>query len=166
MARFLPGLLACSGWRLGARVQAPSGAEAWFILSHKDGYKSLLPPPPPYDSLLERQFAGAFGSIRKGWRLIREGEILFQGQHTFVPDFVLRHEEGCEVLFEIAGFWTGGYLDRKQETFRRFKQSRILFAFPEQRAREQFHFPKHTILYKTDIRPKAVLEALEKIRTN
>jgi len=50
-----------------------------------------------------------------GWQLIREGEILYHHQKTFVPDFTFRHEDGTEVLLEIVGFRTPEYPAHKRE---------------------------------------------------
>ena len=57
--------------------------------------------------------ADKFGPTRDGWQLIREGEILHEGQKTFVPDFTFRHEDGTQVFLEIVGFWTPEYLARQ-----------------------------------------------------
>ncbi len=49
-----------------------------------------------------------------------------EGQTAFVPDFVFRHEGGREVLFEIVGFWTPRYLERKRETLARREEAQEL----------------------------------------
>jgi len=103
-ARFLPALLACKGWSMRAAVQTPWRSRAVLQLSSRDGYRSHLPPPEEFDSTVEESFARKFGEERDGWRLEREAEIVHEGQTAFVPDFVFRHEDGTEVLFEIVGF--------------------------------------------------------------
>src|SRR6476660_9341484 len=77
MARFLPALLACRGWRMHAVLQPRVGS--WKLgldLSEADGLTSHLPPPDEFDSQVESDFAEKWGSEpRAGWRLIREGDV-------------------------------------------------------------------------------------------
>lgn len=164
MARFLPGLLACRGWKLLAALKTPWGAAARFRLSHEEGLMSHLPAPRQYDSLVEENFARAFGQRRSAWRLYREAEILHEGQTAFVPDFVMRHEKGCEVCFEIVGFWTEDYLTQKKEVLKRFRHHRILIALPDRSRRRDAQTPANVILYKNAPEPEAVVEALERMR--
>ncbi len=164
MARFLPSLLACKGWSLEASLQAPWGQPVKLLLSPKDGLKSHLDEPAPFDSLLEEKFAERFGTERQGWRLVREGNVIYQDQHVFIPDFTFQHEDGTEVLFEIVGFWTPEYLEQKRTTLRRFRRHRILVAVPERSLHKSAVVPEGYLVYKTAIKPKAVLEALEQVR--
>jgi predicted nuclease of restriction endonuclease-like RecB superfamily len=130
LARFLPALVACRGWRMHAVIQARSGT--WRLgldLCSEEGLSSHLPPPEEFDSHLEEDFALRWGAEpREGWTLVREGEVLHAGQKVFVPDFVFRHEDGRVVLMEIVGFWTPEYLEAKLATLRTFGRQRILLA--------------------------------------
>ena len=163
-AKFVPSLLACTGWSMRASVQTPWGGRATLTLSSRDGLHSHLPPPEEFDSSLEEGFAAKFGSERDGWHLHREGEIVHEGQTAFVPDFAFRHDDGTEVLFEIVGFWTPEYLAHKRETLRRFRHHRILVAVPERSLRKDAAVPDDVLVYKTALNLKPVLEALERIR--
>ena len=163
-ARFLPALLACKGWSLSAVIQTPWKTQARLDLSERDGFKSHLPPAEEFDSTIEEAFAAKFGPERDGWRLIREGEVLYQGQSAFVPDFVFRHQDGTQVLMEIVGFWTPEYLASKRETLRQFREHHILIALPERSVREDATVGENVILYKTALRLQPVLEALERCR--
>ncbi len=128
-ARFLPALIACRGWRMHAVLQTRrAGWLAALDLTADDGLHSHLPSPDEFDSQLEAAFAHDWGEQRDGWTLQRESEILHQGQKTFVPDFVLRHDDGRTVLLEIVGFWTPEYLHAKMQTLRAFADRRILVA--------------------------------------
>jgi hypothetical protein len=133
LARFLPALVACRDWRMHAVVQSRFGS--WKLgldLSSKEGLTSHLPPPEEFDSELERDFAEKWGpEPREGWKLIREGEVLYSGQKVFVPDFVFRHDDGRIVLMEVVGFWTPEYLEAKTETLREFSRHPILLAVAE-----------------------------------
>ena len=163
-ARFLPALLACKGWSLQAVIQTPWKTKARLELSDRDGFKSHLPPAEEFDSTVEEAFAAKFGPERDGWRLVREGEILHQGQSVFVPDFVFRHQDGTQVLMEIVGFWTPEYLASKRQTLRQFRQHHILIALPERSLREDATVGENVILYKTALKLQPVLDTLEKCR--
>jgi predicted nuclease of restriction endonuclease-like RecB superfamily len=164
MAQFLPALLACKGWSMEAVLVTPRGWKARLTLSDKDGLTSHLPPPEAFDSTVEERFAAKFGAEREEWRLDREGEVVYEGQTAFVPDFVFRHADGTEVLFEIVGFWTPEYLAHKRETYRRFRQRRILMAVPATSIREDATIPEDVLVYKSAIKVEPVLDALERLR--
>lgn len=164
LARFLPALLACEGWALEALLLTPWGTKAKLTLTSGDGLRSHLPAPEEFDSSIEEGFAAKFGGEREGWRLLREAEIVHEGQTAFVPDFAFRHTDGTEVLFEIVGYWTPEYLEHKRETLRRFRAHRVLLAVSARSLREGTRLPEDIIVYKTVIRPEAVLDALERIR--
>ena len=58
----------------------------------------------------------------------REAEILWKDQHTFIPDFVLRHEDGRQVFIEIAGFWTPEYIKQKRVNLDQFRNELIVLG--------------------------------------
>jgi hypothetical protein len=163
-ARFLPALLACKGWRMTAPVKTPWNRCAKLAVCDKDGFTSHLPSPNEFDSALEESFAEKFGSKRNGWRLTREGEIVHEHQKAFVPDFVFRHEDGTEVLLEVVGFWTPEYLAQKRKTLQQFRRHKILIAVPEKSLREGAVVGKNVLVYKTALKLKPLMEALESIR--
>jgi len=164
LARFLPALVACRGWRAEALLRTPWGGKARLQLDSRDGLRSHLPAPADFDSSVEEGFAAKFGAERDGWVLQREGGILHEGQTAFVPDFLFRHADGTEVLLEIVGFWTPEYLQHKRVTLRRFRRHRILLAVCQGVLREGTRIPEDVIPYKTALKLKPVLEALERVR--
>ena len=135
MARFLPALVACRGWRMHALVRRRGGGWVHRLeLSPADGLTSHLPPPEEFDSSVEQAFAEKWGdNPREGWTLLREGEILHREQRVFVPDFVLRHADGRRRLLEIVGFWTPEYLEAKLKTLRLFRGEPIVVALADSR---------------------------------
>jgi hypothetical protein len=137
---------------------------AKLVISDKDGFTSHLPSPDEFDSTLEESFAKKFGSERNGWQLIRESEILHDRQKTFVPDFTFRHHDGTQVFLEIVGFWTPEYLAHRRETLRRFRHHRILIAVPEKSIREGATIGANILVYKTALKLKPLMEALETMR--
>ncbi len=164
MARFLPGLLACRGWKMSARLRLPHGI-AMFNLSPRDGLKSDLPPDEPFDSQVEESFASKFGQERDGWRLSREGGILARGQKTFVPDFTFRHTDGTVVYLEVVGFWTPEYLERKGETLGLFAGTPIIVAVAAPIADKLTELPVSMVTYRTRLKIKPILERLDAFRT-
>ena len=163
-AKFLPALLACKGWQMSATIKTPWNTTAKLNLSEKDGFSSHLPPPDEFDSSVEEVFAIKFGTERDGWQLIREGEILYENQTTFVPDFVFRHNDGTEVLMEIIGFWTPEYLAHRRETLRKFQHHNILLAIPESSLKVDADKAKNVVPYKKALLLKPVMDALKKIQ--
>jgi predicted nuclease of restriction endonuclease-like RecB superfamily len=166
MARFLPALLACSEWKMQARIQhRRSKWENIFRLSPADGLTTNHADPDLFDSALEESFAKRWGDKpRAGWTMIREGEVLSVGQKVFVPDFVFRHASGERVLMEIVGFWTPEYLTAKLETLNRFRDHQIMLAIAD-----DIDWPDHLttemtsklIRYKSSIQVGEVLSRLQ-----
>lgn len=161
-AKLLPALLTCRGWRFTAKVKTPWNTPAALELNSASGLKSHLEAPPDFDSGVEERFARKFGEEREGWRLIREGAILNKHQKTFVPDFVFRHEDGREVLFEIIGFWTPEYLKAKLETLKEFSDRSIFLAVCEYSGSADLfrEWSDRVMTYKTGIQLEPVLEIL------
>ena len=161
LARFVPAVLACRGWRLHAVIRSRRGRNLALDLAPADRLTSHLPPPEEFDSHVEEDFARRWGpGPQSGWRLIREGEVLVQGQKVFIPDFVFRHEDGRKVLLEIVGFWTPEYLEAKLRTLRTFAGHEILLAVASGIAKRLGELPARTIRFKTRLRVKDVLDRL------
>lgn len=162
MARFLPALLACRGWRMHAVLRGRRGWTLALDLSAEDGLHSHLPAPEAFDSHVEEAFAAKWGEEkREGWQLVREGELLHRGQKVFVPDFVFRHDDGRSALLEIVGFWTPEYLEAKVQSLRTFADHRILLAAAEPARQRLAEWPAEVIPYKTALSIQAVLERLQ-----
>jgi len=67
-----------------------------------------------YDSGVEREFAARFQSLDLDWELVREPDVLAAGDRLMVPDFAFDYAFGGErVYFEIMGFWTPEYVEKK-----------------------------------------------------
>ncbi len=163
MAKFLPSLLPCRQWRMTARIATRrKGYTLNFQLADRDRLRSNQELLDAFDSTLEENFAAKWGDgERDGWMLEREGDILYDGQKVFTPDFVLRHRDGRTVYMEIAGFWTPDYLRQKGETLRQFQDRDILLVVAEQIADKLPVLPIATIRYKSAILLNDVLEALK-----
>ncbi|MCK4342177.1 MAG: DUF790 family protein [Phycisphaerae bacterium] len=164
MAKFLPGLLACRGWEMSARLRLPHGI-ATFALSPRDGLRSDLPEDQEFDSEVEKAFAEKFGAERDGWWLSREGGFLVRGQKVFVPDFTFHHTDGTEVHLELVGFWTPEYLEKKRQTLAMFADTPIIVAVAASVADRLVDLPVSMITYRTRLKIKPVLELLHNLRT-
>jgi predicted nuclease of restriction endonuclease-like RecB superfamily len=162
MARFLPALIACRGWKMLAVVAGNSAAWNWRLeLSEADGLQSHLPPPEEFDSTVEAAFCERWGpEPRAGWTLRREGDLLFRGQKAFVPDFVFEHADGARVYLEIVGFWTPEYLEAKIKTLREFAGEPILLAVAEEVGSRVPELARDAILFKTALKVEEVLARL------
>lgn len=163
MARFLPALIACRGWRMHAVIRTRRrGWELGLDLQSDDGLTSHLPEPDAFDSRVEESFAGKWGAEpREGWSLVREGEVLHHRQRVFVPDFVFRHEDGRTVLMEIVGFWTPEYLRAKVQTLATFRDRHILLAVAERAKEAMPPLPQEAITFKTSLHVNEVLQRLK-----
>ncbi len=122
-------------------------------LDSRCGLTSPVPAPSEFDSEVEQHFFQRWGpEPRQGWTLSREAEILHQGQTVFMPDFVLKHESGRNVLLEVIGFWTPEYLAAKQATLKKFPDHRILLVVNEQTKSEFAASGPEIVTYKTAIK--------------
>ncbi|MGB2984541.1 MAG: DUF790 family protein, partial [Phycisphaerae bacterium] len=163
MARFLPGLLACRGWHMSARLRLPFGITT-FELSPRNRLRSHLSADDEFDSEVERAFYEKFGPKRESWSLHREGGFLVRGQRVFVPDFVVCHDDGTKVYLEIVGFWTPEYLEKKRETLSLFADTPIIVAVAASVAAELPQLPVEVITYRTRLKIKPILECLNALR--
>ena len=66
-----------------------------------------------FDSSVETKFATQFEKFKTGWKLIREPHpLILPNGKAFIPDFLFEKYDN-KVYFEIIGFWTPQYLERK-----------------------------------------------------
>jgi predicted nuclease of restriction endonuclease-like RecB superfamily len=163
MARFVPALLACRGWRMRAEIVPGRARRPLHLdLAAEDGLTSHLPRPEEFDSQVEEGFANRWGpEKREGWTLVREGEILVRGQKAFCPDFTFRHDDGRVVLLEIVGFWTPQYLQAKRATLAAFADHRLLLALAEPIVAQWGEAASDAIVFKSSLSVQDVLDRLK-----
>ena len=167
-AKFLPALLSCSGWKMKAVIQhRRSNWQNQLCLTPDDGLTSNVKPAELFDSCLEENFASKWGDEpREGWRLVREGEVLFKNQKVFIPDFLLIHDSGQRVMMEVVGFWTPDYLESKQKTISTFSNHQILLAVSDSLEWPDMvgtNASEMVFNYKTVIKVSEVLQRLKKL---
>lgn len=162
MAKFLPGLLSCTGWKLRAQILPRQFLQPLLLeLDDRCGLSSDVESQALFDSQIEMKFAEAWGEEpREDWTLVREGTMLFSGQTVFVPDFSFRHRSGATVLLEIIGFWTPEYLAQKRIVMETFRGAGVLYAVHQGGAECFPGFEQQLIVYKTVLKVEVILERL------
>jgi hypothetical protein len=174
LAKFLPGLILTSPWRLSASVEW-RGREARLELDSKtSGLAShYLGPKEEHEAEDVREaFVRAWERAKDtgGWEIERETAVLVipERQAALVPDFTLRHlESGEQAHLEILGFWSGRTLVERVALLReaRARGERVLVAVSEKLGASPEVLSEAVgsgvIPFKGRLTPKAVLAALQ-----
>lgn len=119
-----------------------------------------------FDSVLEENFYRTFcgtGLVEKaGWRLLREPEPLRIGDGgVFIPDFAFVRG-AVRVYFEIIGFWTKSYLERKLRKLDALgSDQNIILAINESLLSPEIEIKRPFLTYSSSIWPGQVLGLLE-----
>ncbi|WP_254764201.1 DUF790 family protein [Natrinema marinum] len=115
-ARLLRTVASAESWHLEATID-DRGTDRTLELSDENPIR--VPDAEPvagvsFDSGVEADFAGRFASLDLDWDLVREPEPLATGTRVMIPDFAFDYEHGdFRVYFEIMGFWTPEYVEKK-----------------------------------------------------
>ena len=103
-------LLLCEPIRNNSKITSENEQ---FASSHTDITSSTY-----YDSKVEENFAKRFIQSGSGWDLTREPDpIVLSDGKALIPDFMFE-KYGKKIYFEIVGFWTTEYLEKKLEKIR------------------------------------------------
>jgi predicted nuclease of restriction endonuclease-like RecB superfamily len=116
-ARLLRSVAGTADWRLDATVD-DRGTERELVLTDDDVSVPGVDPvtEPTFDSDVEADFAARFGGLDLEWSLTREPEPLAVdgGARVMIPDFAFDYDHAdFRVYFEIMGFWTPEYVEKK-----------------------------------------------------
>jgi hypothetical protein len=163
-ARLLRSVAATEDWHLSATID-DRGTERELRLSESDVSVPGVDPvaDAEFDSEVERDFATRFSSLDLDWALTREPEPLATGTRVMIPDFAFdyRHAD-FRVFFEIMGFWTPEYVDKKLSQLEDAEDVELLVAVDESlgvgeeiEARDARAIP-----YRGRVRVKDVVDAL------
>lgn len=165
-ARLLRSVAKGSEWRLEATVD-DRGTERELVLTDADVSVPGVEPiaEPTYDSGVEADFAARFGSLDLDWDLVREPEPLASGARAMIPDFAFEYRfADFTVFFEIMGFWTPEYVEKKLSQLAGLKDVELLVAVDESlgvgeeiEARDGRAIP-----YSGSVRVKDVVDALRR----
>jgi predicted nuclease of restriction endonuclease-like RecB superfamily len=144
-ARLLRTVAATSEWDLTATID-DRGTERELSLSTGDVTVPGVAPVTEvsYDSGVEADFAARFSSLGLDWELVREPEPLEAGEHVVIPDFAFDWRPGnagevrdtggdtdLRVFFEIMGFWTPEYVEKKLSRLADLEDTELLVAVDE-----------------------------------
>ncbi len=172
-ARLLRSVAKTDDWRLSATID-DRGRERTMTLNDEDVSVPGVEPvaEPTYDSAVEAEFAAAFESLDTDWSLVREPEPLETGSRVMIPDFAFDYAPaGAEVgsvadrfrvYFEIMGFWTPEYVEKKLSQLETVEDVELLVAVDESlAASESIEARDHrAIPYSGSVRVKDVVDTL------
>ena len=165
-ARLLRTVAGHAEWHLSATVD-DRGTEREMTLTDTD---VALPGTEPvaevtFDSGVEADFATRFSSLDLEWDLVREPDAVAAGEHVVVPDFAFdwRHGE-FRVYFEIMGFWTPEYVQKKLSRLADVEDVEMLVAVEESLGvADELQARDHrAIPYSGTVRVKDVRDALRR----
>jgi hypothetical protein len=167
MAVFLPALLLCEGWRMRAEIESRySGTSFFEMTSEGHNLRSHYLSVTPYENPVREKLLQAWARFESEWKLEASGEIINLGASAFIPDFVLRHDDGRAIYLEILGFWTPPHLkERLQEFAGSGFRDFLLAAWEELRGSREplVNVPPHTIIFKRSLDPATVELAANKL---
>jgi hypothetical protein len=132
MARLLRSVAAAGEWQLTATID-DRGTERTMRLSDADPIEvPATEPDERFDSDVEADFAARFRSLDLDWELVREPEPLVVGSSVMIPDFAFDYRfADYRVFFEIMGFWTPEYVEKKLGQLERVEDVEMLVAVDE-----------------------------------
>ncbi|MCQ4332289.1 DUF790 family protein [Natronomonas sp. F2-12] len=132
-ARLLRTVAKADEWHLEATID-DRGTERRLVLEDGDVSVPGIEPvaEPTFDSGVESDFYSRFSALDLDWRLLREPEPLEAGEYVVVPDFAFEWAYGeFRVFFEIMGFWTPEYVEKKLSRFADLEDVAFLVAYDE-----------------------------------
>jgi predicted nuclease of restriction endonuclease-like RecB superfamily len=132
-ARLLRTVAATAEWRLEATID-DRGTERRLELETGDVSVPGTEPvaEPTFDSGVESDFYARFEALDLEWTLHREPEPLAAGEHVVIPDFAFAYNHAdFRVFFEIMGFWTPEYVEKKLSRFADLEDVAFLVAYDE-----------------------------------
>jgi predicted nuclease of restriction endonuclease-like RecB superfamily len=166
-ARLLRTIAKADSWTLSATID-DYGTDRTLSLSDDDPVR--VPGTEPvadvtFDSGVEADFASRFESVDLDWELTREPEPLETGARVMIPDFAFDYEHAdFRVFFEIMGFWTPEYVEKKLSQLETVEDVELLVAVDESLGvGEEIAARDHrAIPYSGTIRLKDVRDALRR----
>ena len=166
-ARLLRTIVKADSWTLSATID-DYGTDRELSLSDSDpvGVPGVEPVAEvTFDSGVEADFAARFESLDLDWDLTREPEPLETGARVMIPDFAFDYRHGdFRVFFEVMGFWTPAYVEKKLGQLESVEDVELLVAVDESLGvGERIEARDHrAIPYSKTIRLKDVRDALRR----
>jgi len=121
-----------------------------------------------FDSGVEREFAARFQSLDLDWALVREPDVLAAGDRLMVPDFAFDYAFGGErVYFEIMGFWTPEYVEKKLSQLDATDETLLVAVDASLGVGEDIEARDHRVVeYTGSVRVKDVVDALRDLEAD
>jgi uncharacterized protein len=173
LAKFLPGLIMTSPWKLSAKVEWKGRDVVLELDSQTSGLEShYLGPKDEREADDTREaFVRAWERAKDtgGWELQRGGDVLAfpEKRAALVPDFTLRHAVTGEVVhLEVLGFWSERNLVERVALLREAGEQghRVLVAASERLGASQEALSRAmdagVVPFKDRLTAKSVLAAL------
>ena len=171
IAKLIPALLHVTKWSLSATLQTRDFYTndlkiGRFSLNSECGLVSHYPPGKPYDSMLEESFASKWDSLKSGWILEREVNLIPIPGSVMIPDFRLVHADGRVFILEIIGYWRPEYLQKKFYQIKRANCDNLILAISERLNLEKAgvkldNVPARIVWFKEKLLPKSVLAVID-----
>jgi hypothetical protein len=172
-ARLLRSIAEGSEWRLTATID-DRGTERTLELTDADVSVPGVDPvtDPTYDSDVEADFAARFSALDLDWDLSREPEPLAVdgGTRLMIPDFAFDYrpsgaaveDADFRVFFEVMGFWTPEYVEKKLSQLAGVEDVELLVAVDESLAvaDEVSGLDHRVVTYSGSVRVKDVVDVL------
>ncbi|GAA0659485.1 DUF790 family protein [Salarchaeum japonicum] len=163
-ARVLRAVVDADDWQLDATID-DRGTEREMTLSSDDPLRAPGVEPVTdvsYDSGVEREFAAAFEGLDLDWTLVREPDLLDAGDRVMIPDFAFEYDHAdFRVYFEIMGFWTPEYVEKKLEQLDAVEEELLVAVDESLGAGEDVEVRDHrAIPYTGSVRVKDVVGEL------
>jgi len=175
-ARLLRTVATHESWRVVATLD-DRGRERTMTLTDADPVR--VPNAAPvvgdeFDSAVEAEFARRFRALDLDWDLVREPEPLETGTSVMIPDFAFdyrpagRDEGDFRVYFEVMGFWTPEYVEKKLSQLTDVEDVELLVAVDESLGvGEEIEAQDHrAITYRRSVPIKPVRDVLRRYETD
>ena len=163
-ARLLRTVAESAEWSLSATID-DRGRERTMRLSDGDVTVPDVEPvaEPDFDSGVEADFAGRVRGLDLDWTLVREPEPLETGASVMIPDFAFDYAHAdFRLFFEVMGFWTPEYVDKKLGQLADVEDVDLLVAVDESLGvGEEIAARDHRVVtYSGTVRVKDVVDVL------
>jgi len=164
-ARLLRTVARANEWTLEATID-DRGTERTMRLSDDDPVQ--VPDAEPiaevsFDSGIESDFAARFEALNLDWDLVREPEPLEAGSRVMIPDFAFDYQYAdFRIFFEIMGFWTPEYVQKKLSQLEGMEDVEMLVAVDESLGvgEEVAATDARVVTYSGSVRVKDVVDVL------
>ena len=184
-ARLLRSAAESAEWSLSATID-DRGTDRELHLGPDDVSVPGVDPvvEPTYDIGVEADFARRFEALDLDWELAREPEPLAAGARAMIPDFAFDYRPGggraanashppdapaLRVFFEVMGFWTPEYVEKKLDQFGSVDDDvELLVAVDESLGvgKEIEGLDHRVVVYSGRVRVKDVVDALREYESD